>query len=167
MFVDKYAGRKINATNFQTSLLSFLDNGSHYLLGYIPSLISQLQGLYRIVEKLPSFRFYASSLLVVYDGAAPSIGTVKIKIIDFAHSLTNAHILRPLEFDTTAGTSTLTTMGDLADESIVKVPFPPTTKGPDNGYLLGLKTLIKVYQDIWVAGNGQDLVLKGEFGVTK
>ncbi|KAI9331955.1 hypothetical protein BDR26DRAFT_656504 [Obelidium mucronatum] len=31
----------------------------------------------------------------------------------------------------------------------LRVTFPPTTKGPDQGYLLGLKTLIYSFEDIW------------------
>ncbi|KAI8803895.1 hypothetical protein BJ742DRAFT_682651, partial [Cladochytrium replicatum] len=67
-FLDKYVGRQIHAANFKQNLLSFLDNGSHFLVGYIPKVIANLRRLYKVVEGMQTYRFYASSLLIVYDG---------------------------------------------------------------------------------------------------
>ncbi|KAI8909957.1 hypothetical protein DFJ77DRAFT_433234, partial [Powellomyces hirtus] len=67
-YLDKYVGRQINAANFKQSLLSFLDNGEKYLIGYIPKMLDKLRKLYKVVSKMPTYRFYASSLLILYDG---------------------------------------------------------------------------------------------------
>ncbi|KAJ3074544.1 hypothetical protein HK102_005772, partial [Quaeritorhiza haematococci] len=67
-YLDKYVGRHINPPHFKSSLLSFLDNGEYYLIGYIPRILERLRRLYEVVGGLGSFRFYASSLLILYDG---------------------------------------------------------------------------------------------------
>ncbi|KAI8843959.1 hypothetical protein BJ741DRAFT_527923 [Chytriomyces cf. hyalinus JEL632] len=120
VYLDKYIGRQINAANFRQSLISFLDNGESILVGFIPRLLEKLRALLDVVSKLPTYRFYASSLLVLYDA--------DLRMIDFAQCVSNV------------------------DRKLVRstrVTFPPTTKGPDQGYMLGLKTLISSFEGIW------------------
>ncbi|KAJ3212616.1 Inositol hexakisphosphate kinase 1 [Entophlyctis luteolus] len=73
VYLDKYVGRQINAANFRQSLISFLDNGESILVGFIPRLLEKLWALHELVSKLPTYRFYASSLLVLYDGLWPDL----------------------------------------------------------------------------------------------
>ncbi|KAI8620245.1 hypothetical protein BC830DRAFT_1052437, partial [Chytriomyces sp. MP71] len=73
VYLDKYVGRQINAANLRQSLISFLDNGESILVGFIPRLLEKLRALYDVVSKLPTYRFYASSLLVLYDGSWPEM----------------------------------------------------------------------------------------------
>lgn len=177
VFQDKYFGRQLSIPEFQDSLLSFLDNGERILTELIPYYISRLKQLSSVVEQLDDYRFYSSSLLLLYDGgefntpASPSsssasstypstaiskslpstlvdvekgmaeigvnggLGEKSIKwkhdmrIIDFAHCTTNAKTLR--EMGRKNG-----------------VTFPPTTEGPDQGYLKGLKNLIHNFEEI-------------------
>ncbi|KAJ2660030.1 inositol polyphosphate kinase kcs1 [Coemansia sp. RSA 1200] len=68
LFQDKYYGRSLNKFTFQRSLLEFLDNGEDVLVYLIPSLLLKLKNLYRTVEQMHGFRFFGSSLLLVYDG---------------------------------------------------------------------------------------------------
>ncbi|KAI9095853.1 hypothetical protein DFS34DRAFT_651092 [Phlyctochytrium arcticum] len=168
-YLDKYVGRQISPATFKQSLLSFLDNGEQYLIGYIPKMLEKLRELHRVVSKMPTFRFYASSLLILYDGAwaleeradsgniggGMSVGVgmsesvssekqVDMKMIDFANCVSNTGALRRM--DEPEPSPFLTT----DDKSrTVAVPCPPTTIGPDNGYLLGLRTLIKSFEDLY------------------
>ncbi|KAJ1665935.1 inositol polyphosphate kinase kcs1 [Coemansia sp. RSA 1646] len=68
LFQDKYYGRSLNKFTFQRSLLEFLDNGENVMAYLIPSLLLKLKNLYRTVEQMHGFRFFGSSLLLVYDG---------------------------------------------------------------------------------------------------
>ncbi|KAJ1907701.1 inositol polyphosphate kinase kcs1 [Coemansia sp. IMI 209127] len=68
LFQDKYYGRSLNKFTFQRSLLEFLDNGENVMAYLIPSLLLKLRNLYRTVEQMHGFRFFGSSLLLVYDG---------------------------------------------------------------------------------------------------
>ena len=305
--MDKYVGRLINAANFRSSLLSFLDSGDAFLVGFIPRILEKLRSLHATVLKLPTYRFYASSLLILYDGAwaeedmqstsrynaenvdrdqsarlpqrtrkdkkkvshhrkkkasfeekvvckygegennvhedvegdivgadahdghedgddeldeegmddfededgdeeednlilrsSPRKHEADIRMIDFAQCISNAHQLKSIDDpltdqeDSEFGESEddrkdkfyideageiLASKGDVesimketdnsarpvksksnnksnyrrkAHSKSIRVSFPPTTKGPDGGYLLGLKTLIKAFEDIWI-----------------
>lgn len=166
--MDKYKGRKINASNFKQNILSFLDNGSYYLIGFIPGVINQLKGLASVIEKLDTCRFYASSLLILYDAdwskeiditkaeisinpdESKSYPNVLIKMIDFAHSIHNAHLLRPLQTDISKPPRKETDTAESAysKDQLIYCTYPPTTKGPDNGYLKGLNSLIHCFEEI-------------------
>ncbi|KAJ3170193.1 hypothetical protein HDU88_008819 [Geranomyces variabilis] len=191
-YLDKYVGRQINGVNFKQSLLSFLDNGEKYLIGYIPKMLEKLRNLHAMVSKMTTYRFYASSLLILYDGAwaaedsskengpisfavtdangehidvsaeAPHNGVhdVDMKMIDFANCVSNAHLLRRLDDGTSpqsgagepiSATTAAPPSSPLAASSAggtIRVPFPPTTRGPDHGYLLGLRTLMNVFEEL-------------------
>ncbi|KAJ2786220.1 inositol polyphosphate kinase kcs1 [Coemansia javaensis] len=70
LFQDKYYGRSLNKFTFQRSLIEFLDNGERVVACMIPPLLARLRSLYRTVEQMHGFRFFGSSLLLVYDGHA-------------------------------------------------------------------------------------------------
>lgn len=128
-YIDKYAGRQFDEENFSLSLYLFLHNGNRLLVELIPLIIERLQQLYKVVLERPSFRFYASSLLICYDGKVDyqtlSPGETpknfRIQMIDFAHAVTNAaEVYR----------------------GNPQARYPPTSLGPDTGYLLGITSLI-------------------------
>lgn len=115
-----------------------MDNGTHYLIGYIPQIIKKLLDLSAVIQELPKTRFYASSLLIIYDGSTFETDMdVQVKMIDFSNCIVNTDHL----YDQTAPID--------HDELAVRVNYPPTTKGPDQGYLLGLKTLIKTFEELY------------------
>ncbi|KAJ3048317.1 hypothetical protein HK097_010688, partial [Rhizophlyctis rosea] len=157
-YLDKYAGRQINILNFKQSLLSFLDDGESYLIGYIPKLLEKLRALHDLIAKMGTYRFYASSLLILYDGAwtededggSEATGARKkeidIKMIDFSHCVANADRLRaPGEL----GGASSSSKPEAGSPEFVEVPYPPTKKGADSGYLLGLRTLIRSFEDLY------------------
>ncbi|KAJ3150768.1 hypothetical protein HDU86_006276 [Geranomyces michiganensis] len=194
-YLDKYVGRQINGVNFKQSLLSFLDNGEKYLIGYIPKMLEKLRKLHAVVSKMTTYRFYASSLLILYDGAwaleseqedgpisfavtdangeqinlssassSAGMRDVDMKMIDFANCVSNAHLLRRSDDGTlqqqtgageaitaSAGAPPLTPLSPTSKDvpGTIRVPFPPTTRGPDHGYLLGLRTLINVFEELY------------------
>jgi inositol-hexakisphosphate kinase len=78
IFEDKYAGRDLKAgREFRDALQRFLYDGISYtsVSRHIPPLIEKLTKLEKIITKLPGYRFYASSLLMLYDGAATDDST--------------------------------------------------------------------------------------------
>ena len=82
-------------------------------------LITQLALLLEQVEKIECYRFYCSSLLLLYDGHEGDgvVPRIDVKMIDFAQT---------------------------------RVKEEPTNHhvGPDRGYILGIKTLIKITAEI-------------------
>ncbi|KAI9721967.1 MAG: hypothetical protein M1812_001925 [Candelaria pacifica] len=164
LFEDKYFGRDLKAgRDFQDALTRFLYDGASYSSASkrIPLILEKIRSLEAIIHKLPGYRFYASSLLMLYEGS-PSAAETKIKngrskgqiqagksedprldidlkIVDFANCVTAEDGLPNL------------------------VPCPPKDpKGVDRGYLRGLRTLRMYFQRIWKEINDEDWVERGE-----
>lgn len=68
VFQDKYYGRGVKPSEFTSVLESFFHNGYQVLVHHIPPLVEKLYRLARHASKLVGYRFYASSLLLIYDG---------------------------------------------------------------------------------------------------
>jgi inositol-hexakisphosphate kinase len=67
-FKDKYYGRELDPVGFHRALRDFLHNGSHLRTDIIPILIKMLSQLRVMIKSQDSFRFFSSSLLIMYDG---------------------------------------------------------------------------------------------------
>ncbi|KAL8737212.1 MAG: hypothetical protein Q9181_001896 [Wetmoreana brouardii] len=139
IYRDKYSGRDIKAgREFQDSLKQYLYDGisNASLLQRIPAVIEKISKLDKIIRGLPGYRFYASSLLMLYD-AQPSheaekqaASRMELKLIDFANCVTAE---------------------DKLTETTRCPPHDP--EGIDRGYLRGLRTLrlylLRIYQDVY------------------
>ncbi|RIA96250.1 hypothetical protein C1645_755510 [Glomus cerebriforme] len=123
-FQSKYYGRSLNQDTFKSALKDFLHNGDKLLVHQIPIILRKLRRLAKIIKGLDNYRFYASSLLLIYDGDENNPCDINIKIIDFAHCTTGKDYL-PSE-----------------------CKYPPS-KGFDKGYLLGLKNLCRSFEAIY------------------
>lgn len=170
LFEDKYFGRGLKAgREFQDALTRFLYDGVSYasVLGHIPVILRKLEKLEKMIGDLPGYRFYASSLLMLYDGASgdkptegggseqeldpargPNLGNqyskksnIDLKIVDFANCVTAERQL---------------------PDSAPCPPHDPT--GADRGYLRGLRSLRMYLQRIWIEINNQDFVKDGDGG---
>lgn len=65
---DKYFGRKVSEEGLHDILHQFLHNGARIRTELIDEIIAKLQTLHSLVFKQNTFRFYSSSLLIMYDG---------------------------------------------------------------------------------------------------
>ncbi|KAL8661298.1 MAG: hypothetical protein Q9202_005723 [Teloschistes flavicans] len=151
IYKDKYSGRDIKAgREFQESLQQYLSDGisNASILQRIPAVIERIAKLDKIIRGLPGYRFYASSLLILYDaqpqhdskvsqlgngssnGVAGTPSRVELKLIDFANCVTAE---------------------DKLTKSTRCPPHDPS--GIDRGYLRGLRTLrsylLRIYQDVY------------------
>ncbi|KAG0135211.1 hypothetical protein HOY82DRAFT_158397 [Tuber indicum] len=143
LFQDKYFGRDLKAgREFQTALTRFLYDGktNSSVLRHIPTILEKLRALEAMIRGLPGYRFYASSLLMIYDGMDHD-RNIDLKIVDFANCVT-------------------------AEDPLPKVTTcPPKDRdGVDRGYLRGLRTLQKYIQSIWRETKGEGWVERGEEG---
>ncbi|CAO3668902.1 unnamed protein product [Umbelopsis ramanniana] len=124
-FENKYSGRKLTAQSFEQHLFDFLHDGNKLLTQHVSMLQRKLKCLLRSISQLPSYRFFGSSLLVIYDGDPCSTSDIEIRMIDFAHSV--------LDDEMFAGMKDMT--------------YPPSQPDqPDQGYILGLKTLLDILE---------------------
>jgi hypothetical protein len=70
VFEDKYYGRDLKAgKEFQDALKKFFWDGTGYKAAtrHIPVILEKISQMERKIRKLPGYRFYASSLLMLYD----------------------------------------------------------------------------------------------------
>lgn len=74
---NKYYGRRLTVDGFRQALHLFLHNGCRPRVDILLPLIDRLHQLYSVVQHLNTYRFYSSSLLIIYDGKIESekIGT--------------------------------------------------------------------------------------------
>ena len=145
LFEDKYFGRDLKAgRDFQDALKRFLYDGVSYasVSRHIPVVLEKIAKLEKMIRELPGYRFYASSLLMLYDGEPSrdepdprklgqgnastndgrnrvdysSKSTIDLKIVDFANCVTAE---------------------DELPDTVLCPPHDPD--GVDNGYLRGLR----------------------------
>ena len=123
--LSKYEGLDLSDDDFRKAVARFLYDGNVVRKELVSPIYDSLQRFYDCLSQQNTFRFYSSSLLIIYDGCAATGSSldhsslVKVKAIDFAHTI---HESSP--YGTHNG-------GHI---------------GPDNGYLLGVKTLIDTFQ---------------------
>lgn len=70
MFMNKYHGRKLNLTGFKESLFQFFHSGRRLRRELLSPVLRRLRDMKAALEDCESYRFYSSSLLIIYDGAA-------------------------------------------------------------------------------------------------
>ncbi|VDP02838.1 unnamed protein product [Soboliphyme baturini] len=116
----KYLGRRLTVDGFKQVIKSYFHNGVQFHSVLIDSLIPKLQTLSKILFCCNGFRFFSSSLLVIYDGDRYNneVADIDIRMIDFEHS----------------------TFPGFKDD--------PSYDGPDTGYLKGIESLISVMRQI-------------------
>jgi inositol-hexakisphosphate 5-kinase len=168
-YEDKYFGRDVKAgREFRDALTRFLYDGISYssVSRHIPTILNKISKLENMVRRLPGYRFYASSLLMLYDAepqksqkaideAQMSKGEgkeggrsrkdnkwpppIELKIVDFANCVAGE------------------------DEIPAEAPCPPHHPNDiDRGYLKGLRTLRMYFQRILRDINQEEYVERGE-----
>ncbi|KAM8977267.1 inositol hexakisphosphate kinase 3 [Pelodytes ibericus] len=137
---DKYYGRKLSTEGFRQALFQYLHNGYHLRTDLLDSIIFQLMSLKSVIQSQGSYRFYSSSLLIVYDGEKDTVRRgdnciqkmgamlnsqgsnhrkVDVRMIDFAHT-------------TIRGSSNSRAVNE----------------EPDLGYIFGIENLVKIFDEI-------------------
>ncbi|GIY77845.1 inositol hexakisphosphate kinase 1 [Caerostris extrusa] len=66
---NKYYGRSLTVDGFQQALYSFLHDGVKLRRTVITALMEKLHKLHSAVQSLNTFRFFTSSLLIIYEGS--------------------------------------------------------------------------------------------------
>jgi inositol-hexakisphosphate 5-kinase len=172
IFEDKYAGRDVKpGRDFQNALIRFLYDGASNasVARHIPPLLEKLSRLERIILNLPGYRFYASSLLMLYDGAHGRPPTdVNGQSKHFEHVLESSatdnsgrmttHVsdidIRLVDF-----ANCVTAEDDIPEQA----PCPPRDRyGIDRGYIRGLRSLRTYLQRIWKEIEEGQWVERGE-----
>ena len=169
IFKDKYYGRNLNQKGFFTALRDFLYNGLVYRVDILPQLLKMLCELRETIRNQASFRYYSSSLLLIYDGDTSALNNDKHEgetdnvgmaplLPKFPPNWTESgcwpnraapvpwHV-RP-DLDAIRGNVDVR-MIDFAHTTHKGFKEDPVCyQGPDEGYILGLTTLINAFESM-------------------
>lgn len=134
----------------------FVFNGQTHRLDVAQEITKKLTKLKYIISKLNTYRFFSSSLLILYEGEdtnPPNQDTGVSEYQDTVPTLTtNSDSVIP-----PPAAQKLDSKPPLVDVRMIDfanlthsgfVNDPVTYDGPDEGYMLGLSTLIKLYESI-------------------
>ncbi|KAF2656556.1 SAICAR synthase-like protein [Lophiostoma macrostomum CBS 122681] len=185
VFEDKYFGRDLKAgKDFQDALKRFFFDGIGYKAAsrHIPVILEKISALETMIRNLPGYRFYASSLLMLYDRAE---GVEKEK-----DAPASQHGVSQWNPEDTTGAQNTSHSGSTnpdqtpeakrhhqiklkivdfancvtAEDALPdNVPCPPQDPdGVDRGYLRGLRSLRLYFQRIWRDIHEKEWVERGE-----
>uniref|UniRef100_G3NID7 Kinase n=1 Tax=Gasterosteus aculeatus aculeatus TaxID=481459 RepID=G3NID7_GASAC len=130
---NKYYGRGLSSEGFRQALQQYMHNGKGLRRDLFEPILSKLRSLKSVLERQASYRFYSSSLLIIYEGKGPGLMAkpapsprpppqppmVDVRMIDFAHS---------------------TFKGFRGDTAV--------HDGPDRGYVFGLESLVQILESL-------------------
>uniref|UniRef100_A0A8D0CWT2 Kinase n=1 Tax=Sander lucioperca TaxID=283035 RepID=A0A8D0CWT2_SANLU len=142
---NKYYGRGLSIEGFREALYQYMHNGKGLRQDLFEPILNKLRTLKAVLERQASYRFYSSSLLIIYEGKEPegpsvlssgqhtpspllpllpppspsSPPLVDVRMIDFAHS---------------------TFKGFRGDTAV--------HDGPDRGYVFGLESLVQILESL-------------------
>ncbi|NWR87804.1 IP6K3 kinase, partial [Furnarius figulus] len=135
---DKYYGRKLSPEGFRQTLRQFLCSGNQLRSELLEPIILRLKALLSVIRKQSSYRFYSSSLLIIYDGQEHKESTAPS---DHPFPFPKTHGANPSRVDVR--------MIDFAHTTFKGSKSNPTPHdGPDHGYIFGLENLIKILQSL-------------------
>ncbi|KAF2131668.1 SAICAR synthase-like protein [Dothidotthia symphoricarpi CBS 119687] len=174
VFEDKYYGRDLKAgKEFQDALKKFFWDGTGYKAAtrHIPVILEKISQLERKIRKLPGYRFYASSLLMLYDRGDGEPKDKDALLTPTAPSTPCTEDAPPNPTSPGApppstSTSSPTTTKGYPEIKLRIVDFancitaedalpddlscpPQDAEGVDRGYLRGLRSLRLYFQRIW------------------
>lgn len=75
MFMNKYQGRKLTLAGFKEALYQFFHDGRRLRRELLSPVLRRLREMQAALEACESYRFYSSSLLIIYDGEPPRAPT--------------------------------------------------------------------------------------------
>lgn len=69
--MSKFHGRRLTLKDFKDALFQFFHSGHRLRRELLSPVLRRLRDMQAALEACESYRFYSSSLLIIYDGASP------------------------------------------------------------------------------------------------
>ncbi|XP_076870698.1 inositol hexakisphosphate kinase 2b [Brachyhypopomus gauderio] len=164
IFMNKYHGRKLSLAGFKEALCQFFSDGRVLRREILSAVLQRLKEMRAVLEACESYRFFSSSLLVIYDGALlpaprprPSRGGEEEDEEDDEDDddeEEGAYGGRSQSRDSSSGSGSGSPLVD-----VKMIDFAHTTcrdygedtvvhEGGDSGYIFGLQNLISILSQL-------------------
>lgn len=128
MFMSKFHGRRLTLKDFKDALFQFFHSGHRLRRELLSPVLHRLRDMQAALEACESYRFYSSSLLIIYDGASPR---------ERGHQQTEDGLSEGEEEEEEAETEPETEeeVAEVVEEVAGALSFPhgPSTSGDDSG----------------------------------
>ena len=124
-------------------MTDFLYSGKRYRWELFPELVKKLKELREVIRKMDSYRFYSSSLLIMYDGDDPKEEHgPNVSLTSVVHPTSDITMSKDCDVDVK-----MIDFGNTTHRYCVKDPVK--YDGPDEGYILGLTTVINTFETFY------------------
>lgn len=160
---NKYYGRGLSIDGFRQALYQYLHNGKTLRTDLFQPILHKLQSLKAVLERQASYRFYSSSLLIIYEGKEADICSQNTswtqKKISPSHCGHTPSALDPAHrhTDTPPHPDSAPPEPTLVD--VRMIDFAHSTfkgfrgdtavhDGPDQGYVFGLESLVQILENL-------------------
>ncbi len=150
---NKYYGRSLSIEGFRHALFQFMHNGTQLRKDLFEPILSKLCSLKAVLERQASYRFYSSSLLIIYEGKDPeSVDAGWQKASEAPTEKESQCVENPSASDPHSPPQMLSVdvrIIDFAHSTFKGFRDDQTVHdGPDRGYVFGLESLINILQEI-------------------
>ncbi|KAL4655672.1 inositol hexakisphosphate kinase 1-like [Arapaima gigas] len=159
---NKYYGRGLSIEGFRQALYQFMHNGTQLRRDLLEPILCKLRSLKGVLERQASYRFYSSSLLIIYEGKEPEAETwqkaaealgnmdsTQLSLSSVNHAVPRQEPTLPSELHNLPPPSVDVRMIDFAHSTFKGFRDDQTVHdGPDRGYVFGLESLIKILEGI-------------------
>lgn len=168
---NKYYGRRLDVGGVRDTLRQFLFNGYRHRSELVAPIVERLRKLLALLSKHSTFRFYSSSLLIMYDGGN---GRKCSPVGSAVAAASNDNLVTGRSSNVAAFVG----RGSLHESLTASALYPPVDVrmidfahathhgflqdktahvGPDHGYLFGLKNLIHLFEnELYTPDTSQD-----------
>ena len=157
---NKYYGRRLDVGGVRDTLRQFLFDGYRHRSELVAPIVERLRQLLAMLSKQSTFRFYSSSLLIMYDGGRKSCVSGSTSVAAAASDNLPIGQSPPPHYTSFVGRGSLhelTASGLHPHVDVRMIDFAHATHqgflqdktahvGPDHGYLFGLKNLIQLFE---------------------
>ncbi|XP_019360701.1 PREDICTED: inositol hexakisphosphate kinase 1 isoform X1 [Gavialis gangeticus] len=152
---NKYYGRGLSIEGFRNALYQYLHNGIELRKDLFEPILTKLRSLKAVLVRQASYRFYSSSLLIIYDGKDSRAGMFLERRAEMRLKRVDSSLCESLQDGTSTEPSPSAQpkvdvrMIDFAHSTFKGFRDDPTVHdGPDMGYVFGLESLINIMEQM-------------------